>query len=162
MGKSPHPGEDGSSDNQELLKEQIPLIQLPHEAGTLRIIAGEAFGEKDPAHTVTPINLWDLSMAEGGSVEFDLPENTNTLILGLAGQLRVDDQENLAKGELARFAQEGNTISIAADEASRALILNGTPIEEPVAAHGPFVMNTRDEISEAIQDFQAGKMGHLG
>ena len=101
-------------------------------------------------------------MAEGGSVEFDLPENTNTLILGLAGQLRVNDQENLAKGELARFAQEGNTISIAADEASRALILNGKPIEEPVAAHDPFVMNTRDEISEAIQDFQAGKMGHLG
>ena len=146
---------------QELLKEQIPVVDLPDGAGTLRVIAGEAFGEKGPAQTATSINLLDLTVAENGEVDLALPDDTTTLVLGLTGTLRINGAESLAKGELARFKREGTTVSLSATEASRALVLNGEPIEEPVVAHGPFVMNTRDEISEAIQDYQAGKMGHL-
>lgn len=146
---------------QELLKKQIPVIDLSGGAGILRVIAGEAFGETGPAQTVTPMNLWDLTLSAGGETTLTLPENTNTLVLGLEGAIRLNERERLVQGELARLTGEGETLSLSAAEPARALVLNGAPIEEPVVAHGPFVMNTSDEIREALLDYQAGKMGHL-
>jgi redox-sensitive bicupin YhaK (pirin superfamily) len=146
---------------QELLKDQIPVVDLPDGTGTLRVIGGEAFGSKGPAETVTPINLWDLSLSKGTKTPLELPDASTTLILVLSGSVGVGDGETAGPGELARFSREGSQVTLEAMEDSRAVLLNGTPIDEPVVANGPFVMNTREEISEAISDFQNGKMGRL-
>lgn len=142
---------------QELPKDQIPVVDLPDGTGTLRVIAGEAFGSKGPAETVTPINLWDLSLSKGTKTPLELPDASTTLLLVLSGSVGVGDGETAGPGELARFSREGSQVTLEAMEDSRAVLLSGTPIDEPVVAHGPFVMNTR----EAISDFQNGKMGCL-
>jgi redox-sensitive bicupin YhaK (pirin superfamily) len=142
---------------QELPKDQIPVVDLPDGTGTLRVIAGEAFGSKGPAETVTPINLWDLSLSKGTKTPLELPDASTTLLLVLSGSVGVGDGETAGPGELARFSREGSQVTLEAMEDSRAVLLSGTPIDEPVVAHGPFVMNTR----EAISDFQNGKMGRL-
>ena len=146
---------------QEMHKDQIPVVDLPNGAGTLRVIAGEAFGSKGPAETVTPVNLWDLSLSKGAKTDLELPDSSTTLLLVLSGTIGIGDGDKAGPGELARFSRDGTHVTLEALEDARAVLLNGTPIDEPVVAHGPFVMNTREEISEAISDFQNGKMGRL-
>jgi len=146
---------------QELPKDDIPVVDFPDGAGTLRVIAGEAFGASGPARTVTPINLWDMVLKPSGKVTLELPDASTTLLLVLSGHVRINDAETASKGELARFEREGTDLTLDAIEGAKLLLLNGEPIDEPVVAHGPFVMNTREEISEAIQDFQNGRMGRL-
>lgn len=146
---------------QELSKETIPVVELPEGAGTLRVIAGEAFGQKGPAKTFTPVNLFDIDLKPSGRVELELLNGSNTLLLVQSGHVRINDGESANTGELARFERDGTTITLDAIEGAKLLLLNGEPIDEPVVSHGPFVMNTREQISEAIEDYQNGKMGHL-
>jgi redox-sensitive bicupin YhaK (pirin superfamily) len=146
---------------QELPSSSIPVVDLPDGAGTLRVIAGNAFGEEGPAQTVTPINLWDLSLKPSGEIELELPEASTTLLLVLTGSTHINDEDTVSAGDLARFERDGSRIVLDSKEGVRAILLNGTPIDEPVVAHGPFVMNTREEISQAISDFQSGQMGQL-
>ncbi|NKB71439.1 MAG: pirin family protein [Candidatus Latescibacteria bacterium] len=147
---------------QELAKEQIPIVDLPGRAGTLRVVAGQVFGASGPAQTVTPINLWDIDLKAGGQTKLELPDNgSNTLLLVLSGQVQINGGDKAGQGELARFQQEGTTIALQAPEAAKLLLLNGAPIDEPVVAHGPFVMNDRAQISQAIRDYQNGQMGRL-
>jgi quercetin 2,3-dioxygenase len=146
---------------QELSSETIPVVELLDGAGSLRVIAGEALGNKGPAMTFTPINLYDVTLKPSGRITLDLPDNSTTLLLVLSGHVRINEGESANQGDLARFEREGTSVSLDAIEGAKLLLLNGEPIDEPVAAHGPFVMNTREEISEAILDYQKGKMGRL-
>lgn len=146
---------------QELPNSKIPVVSLAEDAGKLRVIAGEAFGTEGPARTVTPINLWNLNLTPGGKVEMDLPEASTTLLLVLTGSVSINAEDTAGGGDLARFELEGSQVLLESAEGVRAIVLNGTPIDEPVVAHGPFVMNSREEISQAISDFQNGKMGQL-
>ena len=146
---------------QELPGSRIPIVELPGGGGKLRVIAGEAFGEKGPAETVTPINLFDLTLEARGQAELELPEDTTTLLLVLSGSVRMNGEDEAGPGELARFEREGDRIVLESTEGAKALVLNGEPIDEPVVAHGPFVMNSREEIAHAFEDFQSGRMGRL-
>ena len=137
------------------------MVDLPDGAGTLRVIAGEAFGTRGPAQTVTPINLWNIVLKPPSRVILELSDATTTLLFVLSGHVRINGGETANKGELARFERNGRTITLDATEGAKFVLLNGEPIDEPVVAHGPFVMNTREEINEAIQDFQNGRMGRL-
>ena len=146
---------------QELTKESIPVVDLADGAGTLRVIAGEACGEKGPAKTFTPINLYEVNLKPSGKVTLHFPEATTTLLMVLSGHVRINEGESANQGDLARFERDGKSVTLDAIEGARLVVLNGEPIDEPVVSHGPFVMNTREEINEAIQEYQNGKMGHL-
>ncbi len=142
---------------QEILASKIPVVTLGEGAGQIRIIAGEYANQKGSALTFTPINLWDVKLTSGANVELTLPENTNTLVLVLKGEVRVNNEQRLSSKELVVFERQGDTINLSAEENSVLLVLNGEPIDEPVIGHGPFVMNTQSEINQAITDFQSGR-----
>ena len=146
---------------QSLLKPQIPNVALPQDAGTVRVIAGEFDGTKGPAKTFTPINLWDLELRSGKSVKLSLPDGHTTAFLCLSGKVVANDDQDVSEGDLAIFSRAGDSIVLEAKSDSKLLLIDGEPIDEPIVAQGPFVMNTRAEILEAFGDYQLGKMGDL-
>ena len=146
---------------QNLLKAQIPVVALPNEAGTMRVIAGECGGPKGPAKTFTAINLWDLSLREGKSVDLPLPDGHTTGFLVLSGEVAVNGDASTCESDLAIFDRTGSGISIAARKDAGLLVMAGEPIPEPVVGRGPFVMNTHAEIQQAFEDYQLGRMGEL-
>ena len=144
-----------------LLKAQIPIIALPQDAGTLRVIAGEFSGRKGPAKTFTPINLWDVNLRAGKSAELPLPNGHTTTFLVLSGEVEVNGEQKASEGDLAIFARSGDSITVKAKSDAKLLVMDGEPIGEPVVGHGPFVMNSRAEIQQAFEEYQLGRMGEL-
>lgn len=145
---------------QGLLAADIPRIPLAGGAGTARVIAGDFNRTKGAAKTFTPINVWDVELVESGATELKIPEGHTALVIVQSGAVQLN-ATRLKAVELAAFDRDGTQVRLQADRASRLLVLTGEPIGEPVVGQGPFVMNTRDEIRQAIQDYQAGRMGHL-
>ncbi|MGC1295223.1 MAG: pirin family protein [Alloacidobacterium sp.] len=146
---------------QGITKEQIPAVDLGSGSYT-RVIAGELHGVRGPASTFTPLNLFDTWLTRGSKVELQIPEGHNAGVLVLKGDV-VLNGENSIKGEahIATLSQDGESIALEAKEDTTLLLLSGEPINEPVFSYGPFVMNTRDEIMQAVRDYNDGKMGHL-
>jgi len=146
---------------QTLLKEQIPVVQLG-AAGYARIIAGGLNGVNGPAKTFTPVNVFDVRLKAGGQTELNLPEGHNAALVLLKGDVVVNSVEELSgEAKLAVLSAEGGRVSLDVKKDTILLVLSGEPITEPVASYGPFVMNTEDEIRQAVTDYRAGKMGHL-
>ena len=146
---------------QTLLNGEIPSISLNGGAATLRVIAGAFQGKKGPARTFTPVELYDLQARAGVRVELALPEGHNTSVFVLKGHIAVNVAAPGREAELIVLKREGSLVSVEAKEDSRLLIMSGKPLEEPIARYGPFVMNTKAEIVQAVEDYQAGRMGHL-
>ena len=147
---------------QTLLKEQIPVVPLPADAGTVRVIAGEYGGRKGPAKTFTRINLWDVTLQGGKSAELSFPSGDTTAFLVLNGEVRLPGGQSAKEGDLAVFSRPGERLPLAAASDASLLLMSGEPIDEPVVGHGPFVMNTRAEIQQAFEDYQLGRMGDIG
>jgi redox-sensitive bicupin YhaK (pirin superfamily) len=146
---------------QTLLAADIPTAQLPNGAGSLRVIAGN-FGEtQGPARTFTPINIWDVRLRRDKSVMFDVPEGHTLSVLVLSGTVEVNGQEVAREAQMVLLSRDGGGITIEANSDAKLLVLTGEPINEPVVAHGPFVMNTVGEIKQAMLDFQNGKFGAI-
>ena len=145
---------------QTILDADIPAIDLDG-AGRLRVIAGSFRGHKGPAHTFTPIQLYDLQLKAGTRALLALPEGHNTSIFVLQGRASTNGSQMAGEAELILCKRDGSQVTIEAQEDSRLLVMSGEPIDEPVARYGPFVMNTKAELIQAVQDYQAGKMGHL-
>lgn len=144
---------------QTLLDRDIPRVAL-EQAGSLRVIAGQYRDAKGPARTHTAIDVWDVDLPNGARWRFDYPRAYTLTLALLRGSLDVNGQR--AEGErLIRFARDAETVEIVADGAAKFLVLGGEPIHEPIFGHGPFVMNTREEINQAIDDFNAGRFGQL-
>jgi len=146
---------------QTLLNDEIPAVELDGGAGRLRVIAGEFRGLKGPAKTFTPIHLYDLRVKEGHRADVTVPDGFNTAVFVLQGEVSVNGSGPVKEAELARLGKTGERITIEAKSGAILLLLSGEAIHEPVARYGPFVMNTQAEILQAIQDYQAGRMGHL-
>ncbi len=145
---------------QALTSSQMGKIVLPDQNGLVNVIAGEFNGVKGPASTFTPINLFDLHLKKGASVATSIPETHNTLLLVINGSVEVNG-ESAPLHSFVLFKNEGQEINIVANEESVILILSGEPIDEPIAQYGPFVMNTQQEILDAIHEFQEGKFGNI-
>jgi quercetin 2,3-dioxygenase len=145
---------------QTLLKAQIPIVELPQEAGTVRVIAGEYSGRKGAAKTFTPINVWDVNLRAGKSADLPLPDGHTTTFLVLSGEVEVDGK-TAGEGDLAIFAHSGAGIAVTAKTDAKLLVMDGEPIAEPVVGQGPFVMNSRAEIEQAFEDYQLGHMGEI-
>lgn len=144
---------------QTLLAADIPSVDLPNGAGSLRVISGEFDGKKGPAHTFTPIDIWDVRISEGKTAAFNLPEGHTLSVLVLSGAIEINGREIAREAQTVIFGSDGGSITIEAKADTKLLVLSGEPINEPVVAHGPFVMNTVGEIKQAMLDFQNGKFG---
>jgi len=146
---------------QTIVNDQIPVVQLDGGAGSLRVIAGSVGGAKGPAKTFTPIELYDVRLRAGHSMPLQIPNGYNVGLLILSGQASVEGAHRLSEADLAVFASTGESVTIIAEEDATILVMAGEAIDEPVARYGPFVMNTKAELIQAMNDYQAGKMGHL-
>lgn len=146
---------------QGIMDAQIPAIALPGEAGTLRLIAGEYAGQRGPAQTFTPMNVWDLRLAAGQHVSLPQPEGWTTLLVVLDGTVQVNGEAIVRATQMATLSTAGSGVEIETSGAAKLLLLAGEPIEEPVVGHGPFVMNSQQEIIQAIADFNSGKFGRM-
>lgn len=131
------------------------------ENGFIEVIAGEFNGEKGPATTFSPVNLMNANLKSGGKAEFSFPANFNTAALVIEGNIMVNGEEKVPTDHLVLFQNEGENFTIEATEDSIVLILSGEPLNEPIYPHRPFVMNTREEIIQAFDDFNNGKFGYL-
>lgn len=146
---------------QTLLNGEIPRIALPAEAGTLRVIAGAFDGHKGPARTFTPIDLWDVRLKRGKQASFDFPAGHMAGLVVLKGNVRVNETQEASDAQFILFDNAAGKVTLEAQSDATILILSGEPIDETVVMHGPFVMNTPDEIRQAIADFQAGRFGAI-
>lgn len=146
---------------QAIKSADIPIVTLPNNAGSVRIIAGELLGTKGLASTFSPINMWDTVMNVNGSYTFSVPESHNVIILVLDGTIQVSDDAIARQGELVTFERGGSDVPIEANNDAKLLILTGEPLNEPIVGYGPFVMNTREQIIEAFNDMNSGRFGRL-
>lgn len=131
------------------------------ENGTIEIIAGAYNGNKGPASTFSPINMMNAKLKKGGKAIFDFPANYNTFGIVIEGEITINGEKQVPTDYLFLFENEGENFEIEATSDAVVLILSGEPINEPIAAYGPFVMNTREEIIQAYEDFNNGKYGFL-
>jgi redox-sensitive bicupin YhaK (pirin superfamily) len=128
----------------------------------VRVIAGDFEGTRGPAHSYTPMNVWDLRLKAGARADFHVPDGFTTSVFVLRGRIRMPEGgEEVGAAQLAVLERRGGRIAFDALEDVTALILNARPIEEPVVGYGPFVMNTEKEIHQAILDYQSGRMGRI-
>lgn len=146
-----------SAHYQGITRAQIPALALPDGAGSVRVIAGQFMQAQGPAHTYTPMNVWDVRLQTGKSADLAQPEGWTTLVIVLAGTVWVNDQHVLRATDMATLSTSGGGLSIEANNEAKLLVLAGAPIEEPVVGYGPFVMNTREEILQAVNDFNSGR-----
>jgi redox-sensitive bicupin YhaK (pirin superfamily) len=146
---------------QGILNSQIPAVSLPDGQGTVRVIAGEFAGAMGPAKTFTPIHVWDLRLASDQRTDLVVPDGWTTALVVLKGALRVNGSEPVGAAEVGLFDRAGKSICIDSAKGVTALLLSGEPIDEPIVGSGPFVMNSPQEIRQAMADYQSGQMGHL-
>jgi redox-sensitive bicupin YhaK (pirin superfamily) len=147
---------------QGIEKKAIPEIELPNNAGSVRVIAGEYPGSKGPAKTFSPVNVWDVRLNAENSAEFRMPAGHTCLVFVLSGEVKLHSGEVLGDAELGVLERSGEVFTLTAQSDAKILVLGGAPLNEPVVGYGPFVMNTKQEILQAYSDFESGKMGHIG
>lgn len=146
---------------QSLAAAQMGVAEVPEGAGEVRVIAGEYGGVKGPAATFSPVNMFDIRLKAGGSIHLSFPARENTALMTLDGSVTINGKTEAAAHDFALFENEGEAIEVRSAAGARLLLLNGEPLGEPVAQYGPFVMNTEQEIRQAMLDFRNGKFGHL-
>ena len=146
---------------QSILSSEIPAVDLPDGAGTVRVIAGEFGGPKGPAKTFTPMNVWDVRLAAKSSARLDLPDGHNSALVVLSGHVTVGGSQPAGEAELVLLSRDGGGVTLETDREATLLVLTGEPIDEPIAGYGPFVMNNEAEIRQAIADFNAGRFGRM-
>ncbi|HDL7423485.1 TPA: pirin family protein [Yersinia enterocolitica] len=146
---------------QAIRNETIPQVALPEGAGSLRVIAGDYAGENGPANTFSPLNVWDIRLNQGKSAEFSLPDGWNTALIVLRGTVQVNGDAIARDAEMVLLDSAGSNVTIEANNDAVLLLLSGEPIDEPIIGYGPFVMNTQEQIAEAIADFNSGRFGSM-
>ena len=145
---------------QGLLNTKIPNTSLPDGAGTVRVIAGVFQGTQGVAETVTPLNVWDLKLEKPQQTDLDLPEGHTSLVVVQSGDVRINDT-SVEAAEVVALGRGGTELKIESRAPARLLVLSGEPIAEPVVGRGPFVMNFHEEITQAVDDYRLGRLGHL-
>lgn len=145
---------------QAITSAEMKNIPLENNGGNVHVIAGSFNGEAGPAKTYSPVNLFDIKMKAGGKTTFSIPANHNTALLLINGNATING-ENAKEHSFVLFGNEGEEITVESSEDAVLLLISGEPINEPIASYGPFVMNTQEEIMEAIHEFQSGKYGVL-
>ncbi len=134
---------------------------LGNNQGEIEVIAGEYMGTKGSAQTFSPMHLFNARLKKGAKANFSFPENYNTALLIIEGSVVVNGTKEAPTDNFVLMANDGEQFTVEATDDAVVLILSGEPLNEPIAAQGPFVMNTRAELMEAYEDFHSGKFGYL-
>jgi redox-sensitive bicupin YhaK (pirin superfamily) len=145
---------------QEVPSARVPVGTSEDGKVSVRVIAGEALGQKAVIDTRTPIQYLHFSLAQGGRVTQPVPSGWNALLYIFGGALQVGSRQ-AKDGHLVLLEKDGDSIEFSALLPSEVLLLAGQPLDEPVARYGPFVMNTPDEIEQAVRDYRSGRMGRI-
>ena len=127
----------------------------------IEVIAGNYQGTKGAASTFTPIELYNVQLGVGGKIQMSFPAEYNTGLLVIEGSVLINQSEKVAQDHFALFENMGTDIILEASTDAKVLVLSGEPIDEPIASYGPFVMNSQEELRQAVNDFNSGKFGHL-
>ncbi len=146
---------------QSILHTTKPFIKLPNNMGSVHVVAGEYKGVKGVASAYSPVHMYDFHLNAGGEVDFSLPPNFNSGILVVDGDIVINKTQAVAENHYIQLKNEPGEIHIKANKKAILLLLSGEPLNEPYVSYGPFVMNTEQEIHQAIQDYNAGKFGFL-
>lgn len=146
---------------QGITNAEINKVTLPDNGGVVEVIAGNYNGVSGTATTFTPVNLLNVKLNGGGSASFSFPASYNSALLVISGSVKINGIESVPTDNFVLFGNEGEDFTVEGLEDSTVLILGGEPIKEPIAAHGPFVMNTQEEIAQAFTDFNLGRFGRL-
>lgn len=146
---------------QSITYGRIPKHILPEGNGTVEVIAGNYEKTEGIAFTFSPIELYNIKLKRSGKLNITLPASYNTGMLIVKGSVKINNDEIIPSNHFVLFKNSGERITLQAEEEAIVLTLSGQPLNEPIAAAGPFVMNTREEIEQAYQDFEDGNFGHL-
>ncbi len=146
---------------QSLLYEEIPKHPLPGDVGTVEVVAGNYRGVKGIASSFSPMEMYNIKLKRGGTATVSLPADYNTGLLVVKGSVKINHNASAPVDNFVLFENDGENIELQADDDALLLMLSGEPLDEPIAAGGPFVMNTREELYQAFDDFEEGKFGHL-
>lgn len=147
---------------QAITSHDIPTITMDDDAGHIRVIAGEFGGHYGPAETFTPINVWDGQLKAEYETFIHVPVDHNVLVVVLNGELVINGTQKVLDSSIVMFARDGEAaIQLQAYKDTQFLVLTGEPLNEPIQGHGPFVMNTKEEIIQAFHDFNNGKFGEI-
>ena len=147
---------------QSIEAKDIPMIEFPDDSGHLRVIAGTFLENKGPAKTYSPLNVWDGELKAGFSEFVHVPVDHNTLIVVLEGEMLLNGVQQVLDSSIVIFGNDGeSSIQLEAKTDTKFLVLTGKPLNEPIQGYGPFVMNTKEEIIQAFDDFNNGKFGEI-
>ena len=146
---------------QAIRSGDIPAVALADDAGMVRVIAGDYAGHAGPARTFSPLNVWDIRLNAGKMAEFNLPEGWNAALVVLHGVVQVNGDVIAREAQMVLLDRSGGSLAVEANGDAVLLLLSGEPIDEPIVGHGPFVMNTQNEIAQAITDFNNGRFGRI-
>ncbi|MEC7120682.1 MAG: pirin family protein [Pseudomonadota bacterium] len=150
---------------QGITRAEIPVLTLPDQAGQLRVIAGQyQDGTQEiagAAQTFSPINVWDVQLNASHTVQMQVPEGHSLALVILKGSVEVNQQKSAQQAQLVVLSQAGREFSLTAQQDSTLLVLSGEPLNEPIEGYGPFVMNTKQQITQAIHDFNNGTFGRI-
>jgi redox-sensitive bicupin YhaK (pirin superfamily) len=146
---------------QPLTTADIPEVPVPDNKGMVRVISGAYEATQGASSTFTPAHMLDLRVKAGAEVRLPTPKDYNTALLVLSGTVTANDSAHVTEGQAVLFNHDGDQVRVHAVTDAVVLFLSGEPIEEPLVHYGPFVMNSVDEINQAVEDFNAGRFGHL-
>lgn len=147
---------------QAILADSIQKHKLENGAGTVEVVAGNYKGTQGPAETFSPVHLYNARLHKEGKAEFNFPEHYTTALIVLEGEIKVNDETLVPTDHFVLFENRGKDFTIQAiNDNALVFVLSGEPLNEPIAAYGPFVMNTEEELVQAFNDFNTGKFGYL-
>ncbi|EBM4470147.1 pirin family protein [Salmonella enterica] len=146
---------------QSITQDVIPTVTLPDDAGTMRVIAGRYEEAKGPADTFSPLNVWDMRLLRDRQLMLSQPEGWSTALVVLKGNITLNGTTPVNEAQLVVLSQQGKTLHFETSSDASVLLLSGEPLNEPIVGYGPFVMNTKQEIAEAVRDFNSGRFGQI-
>ncbi|MET6623865.1 pirin family protein [Klebsiella michiganensis] len=146
---------------QSITADVIPDVELPNNAGHMRVIAGRYEDIVGPAHTFSPLNVWDLQLNQSQEITLHQPAGWSTALVVLEGEVVVNGEGSAREGQLVVLSQKGEALHLSASSNVKVLLMAGEPLQEPIVGYGPFVMNTKAQIAEAVRDFNSGRFGQI-